>query len=68
MATEGKKEGKKVAHPDKCPRCARERWRTEELSMYGKHLFIGRGYRFRVFMCEDCGYSELYFKERATWL
>jgi len=28
----------------------------------------GRGYMFDVYICEECGYSEFFFKERTLWM
>jgi predicted nucleic-acid-binding Zn-ribbon protein len=49
----------------KCPKCGSEDYRLEELMMTGRHGVIGRGYRFNVFICQKCGYSELYYREKT---
>ena len=60
----------KITIPNKCVKCGSENIRTEELAMSRKHGALGgkRGYIFNVYICEECGYSELYFKERTVWV
>ncbi len=52
----------------KCPKCGSEAYDVEELVMYGRYGFMGRGYRFYAVMCRNCGFTEFYFKERTTWV
>lgn len=59
--------GKPDVIPIKCARCGSERIRREELAMHGKWGFMGRSYKFDFYICQQCGYSELFFK-RASWL
>ena len=47
-----------------CPKCKGEKWVREELHMSGKG---GRSYYFDVFVCEDCGYCELFYSKK-TWV
>jgi predicted nucleic-acid-binding Zn-ribbon protein len=49
----------------KCPKCGGEDYKLEELMMTGRHGVAGRGYRFNTFICQKCGFSELYFKETS---
>ena len=58
----------KMVEAGKCPKCGCERWVTEELTMYGKYGYIGQGYRFTVFICEDCRYSQLFYSHRSAWI
>ena len=53
--------------PTKCARCGSEQLRQAELSMYGKFGFLGPDYRFDVYICKECGYSELFF-QKAKWV
>ena len=53
--------------PKKCARCGSERINREELSMHGRWGFLGRVHIFDVYSCQDCTYSELFFK-KASWL
>ncbi|TEU02849.1 MAG: hypothetical protein E3J24_05195 [Dehalococcoidia bacterium] len=53
--------------PTKCARCGYEQLRQEELSMYGKLGFMGPAYRFYVYICKNCGHSELFF-QGAKWI
>jgi len=59
----------KVTIPTMCVKCSSEKFRREELAMGGRHgVVAGRGYRFDVYICEECGYSEFFFKERTLWV
>ena len=59
----------KVTIPTKCVKCGSEKFRREELAMGGRHGVVGgRGYRFDVYICEECGYSEFFFKEKTIWV
>ena len=59
----------KITIPNKCAKCGSENIKTEELAVGGRHGVVGgRGYRFNVYICEECGYSEFYFKERTVWV
>ena len=51
--------------PQKCGKCGSPDLRKELLTMYGKYGAIGRGYRFDVYICRMCGYSESYFADRT---
>ena len=59
----------KITIPTKCVKCSSENMRREELAMGGRHGMLGggRGYRFDVYICQECGYSELFFIERTVW-
>jgi len=58
----------KITIPTKCAKCGSEKIKHEELAMGRRYgIARGRGYRFDVYICEDCGYSELFFKERTIW-
>ena len=35
--------------------------------MHGKLGFMGPDYRFDVYICKDCGYSEFFF-QNAKWI
>lgn len=63
-----KKSGQKAVSPGACPKCGCESWIREELAMYGRYGIMGRAYRFHVFICEDCGYSQFFYSERSTWI
>lgn len=51
--------------PQKCTKCGALDLRKELLTNYGKYGAIGRGYRFAVYICRACGYSESYFEDRT---
>jgi predicted nucleic-acid-binding Zn-ribbon protein len=57
----------KVTIPTKCIKCGSEKFRYEELGIATGNP-PGRGYRFDVYICEECGYSEFFFKERTIWV
>jgi predicted nucleic-acid-binding Zn-ribbon protein len=59
--------GKKTPSLRQCPKCQGEKWKQEELCMYGRHGVMGKGWRFWVFICQECGYSELYHKDTSVW-
>jgi predicted nucleic-acid-binding Zn-ribbon protein len=61
------KQERKHKIPTKCAQCGCEEIRRSELSMYGKLGFMGPDYRFDVYICKNCGYSELYFQS-AKWI
>ena len=50
-----------------CPKC-KGTLREEELTMYGKHGFGGKGYRFRAMICPLCSFTELYYKDQSRLL
>jgi len=56
----------KVTVPTKCAKCGSEQIRHEELTMYGRYGYGGRRYPFDVYICKECGYTELFFKERTS--
>jgi predicted nucleic-acid-binding Zn-ribbon protein len=59
----------KVMIPTKCAKCDSDKLRREALAMGGRHgVVFGRGYRFDVYICEECGHSEFFFKERTIWV
>ena len=59
----------KITIPTKCAKCGSEKIRHEELAVGGRHgVVMGRGYRFHVYICDECGYSEFFFKERTSWV
>ena len=59
----------KMTIPTKCVKCGSDKMRREELTLGGKQgMVTGRGYRFDVYICEECGYSELFFRERTAWV
>ena len=49
--------------PEKCARCDGDRVHRTELTMYGELGFMGPDYRFDVYICKNCGFSESYFKD-----
>ncbi|MEA1958118.1 MAG: hypothetical protein U9N44_00365 [Chloroflexota bacterium] len=53
--------------PSKCAKCSSGEIERAELSMYGKLGFMGPDYRFDVYICTVCGFSELYF-QGAKWI
>ena len=61
------KQERKHKIPTKCAQCGCEEIRRSELSMYGKLGFMGPDYRFDVYVCRDCSYSELFFQS-AKWI
>ena len=57
------------SQPERCAKCGSEKIKHETLSMSGKDgSFGGRGYRFDVYICEKCGYSEFYYKSKSLWI
>jgi len=58
----------KMTIPTKCAKCGAEQIKHEELAMYGRHGVSGRAYRFDVYICAECGYTELFYKERTAWV
>jgi predicted nucleic-acid-binding Zn-ribbon protein len=58
----------KITVPTKCSKCNSEQIKHEELSMYGRHGVSGRGYRFDAYICTECGYTELFYRERTGWV
>ena len=58
---------KAEAVPTKCTICGDEDLKHEEFSMYGKLGFMGPAYRFDVYICKNCGYSEFFFQS-AKWI
>ena len=58
----------KITTPIKCVKCDSERIKLEELTMGGRHgESLGRVYKFYVYICEECGYSELFYKGKSSW-
>lgn len=55
------------AIPTKCAKCGSKELSRAELSMYGKFGFLGPDYRFDVYICKECSYSELFF-QKAKWI
>ena len=53
--------------PVKCTKCGSEKIKREEFSMHGKLGFMGPDYRFDVYICGNCGYSEFFFQS-AKWI
>jgi predicted nucleic-acid-binding Zn-ribbon protein len=53
--------------PVKCTKCGSEKIKREEFSMHGKLGFMGPDYRFDVYICKNCGYSEFFFQS-AKWI
>ena len=53
--------------PAKCAKCGSEELKRAEFSMHGKLGFMGPDYRFDVYICKECGYSELFFQS-AKWI
>jgi predicted nucleic-acid-binding Zn-ribbon protein len=53
--------------PIKCTRCGGEEIRRAQMTMYGRLGFMGPDYRFDVYICKDCSYSELFF-QGAKWI
>jgi predicted nucleic-acid-binding Zn-ribbon protein len=53
--------------PVKCTKCGSEKIKRDEFSMHGKLGFMGPDYRFNVYICTDCGYSEFFFQS-AKWI
>jgi|YelNatPaOPRAMG01_1025707.scaffolds.fasta_scaffold151288_2 predicted nucleic-acid-binding Zn-ribbon protein len=52
---------------DKCSKCG-GKVKQEELSMYGRYGAMGRAYRFLATICQECGYTELYYWEKTAWV
>ena len=58
----------RVTTPPKCAKCGSKKIGHEILSMGGRYGgAMGRGYRFDVYICEECGYSEFFFKKPDAW-
>jgi len=53
--------------PRKCAKCGNDIIKREELRMDGKYGLMGPAYKFDVYVCQHCGYSELFFK-KTSWL
>ena len=53
--------------PTRCAKCRNDRIKREQLEMHGKRGFLGPAYRFDVYICENCGYSEIFFT-KSTWI
>jgi predicted nucleic-acid-binding Zn-ribbon protein len=53
--------------PTKCTKCGNEEIKQEAFSMHGKLGFMGPDYRFDVYICTNCGYSEFFFQS-AKWI
>jgi len=53
--------------PSCCAKCGEAHIQHSELTMYGKLGFMGPDYRFDVYICKDCGYSEMFFQS-AKWI
>jgi len=53
--------------PTKCAKCGSEQIKRAQFSMYGKLGFLGPDYRFDIYICRECGYSELFFQS-AKWI
>ena len=53
--------------PVKCTKCGSEKIKRDEFSMHGKLGFMGPDYRFDVYICKNCGYSEFFFQS-AKWI
>jgi len=51
----------------KFAKCGSKELRRTELSMYGKLGFLGPDYRFDVYICKNCGHTELFF-QKASWI
>ena len=58
--------GKNMPPLMQCPRCHGERWKQEELSMSGKYPFLSKAWGFQAFICQECGYTELYHKRTSS--
>ena len=54
--------------PQKCAKCNAPEFQIEKVVMYGKFGTMGMGFRFDVYICRRCGYSENYFTGRARWV
>jgi len=53
--------------PTKCAKCGNDIIKRKELRMGGKYGLMGPAHKFDVYVCQHCGYSELFFK-KASWL
>jgi len=49
----------------KCSKCGHDSFRKEALTMGGKHGVIFSEWHFDVYVCNRCGFSEFYLKEKA---
>jgi len=57
----------KVTTPTKCAKCGSDRLKREELAMHGRYgSLASRNYKFDVYICEECSYSEFFFRERTA--
>jgi len=55
--------------PKRCVKCGSEKFKQAVLSMYGKDgAFGGGATRFNVHICEQCGYSEIFYKNKSNWI
>lgn len=52
----------KMTVPLICAKCGSDRMRREELALFKYGMAVGRKYNFDVFICEECGYSEFFYK------
>ena len=53
--------------PTKCAKCGADVIKRLELEMHGKWGFVGPATRFDVYVCTNCGYSELFFN-KSSWI
>jgi predicted nucleic-acid-binding Zn-ribbon protein len=52
----------KIAADLKCAKCGSDRIRQDELTLFKHGMAIGRKSNFDVFICEECGYSEFFYR------
>ncbi|MDY6906873.1 MAG: hypothetical protein SV910_01380 [Chloroflexota bacterium] len=53
--------------PKKCAKCGNDIIKREQLEMHSRWGFAGPAYRFNVYTCGNCGYSE-FFYQKSTWI
>ena len=49
---------------EKCPKCGSSKIRVEQGRLEGATWGASRLF-FDVFICEDCGYTEMYFQDKS---
>jgi len=51
-----------------CSRC-NGNTKREELIIQGKGgVMLSKGWKFNVYICQKCGFSEFYFEKTSAWL
>lgn len=54
--------------PQTCVKCHSADFHKENLTFCAKRWMLGRGYRFTVYICRNCGYTEHYLLNQKIWV